>query len=97
MMNTCVSLFLQLILQLTLLGTSLYAEGVPSLCSQCLASAKEEFDKCRDAAISREDKNSCEGKKDARAKACQGGECKIERAAQSGNRDMPQPRSPAAP
>lgn len=70
---------------LALLGTPLYAEIPQSLCEQCLTSAKQELKKCLDAAISQEDKTSCAEKKETRAKACDDGECKIERAAQSGN------------
>jgi len=41
---------------------------------------------CLDEAISHEDKASCAERKEARTKACEEGECKIERAAQSGNK-----------
>lgn len=67
---------------LILIGTPIYAE---SLCLQCLKAAKEELKKCLEGAISQEDKISCEKKQETRAKACEDGECKIERA-QSGNK-----------
>lgn len=70
---------------LVLLGTPLYAQIDQKLCVECLATAKEELKKCLDAAISQEDKTFCAEKKETRAKACDDGECKIERAAQSGN------------
>ena len=70
---------------LILLGTPLYAQIDQSLCLQCLTTAKEELKKCLDEAISQEDKKSCQEKQEARTKACEEGECKIERAAQNGN------------
>jgi len=69
-----------------LLGTPVYAQINQSLCVQCLATAKEELKKCLDEAISHEDKNSCQEKQTARTMTCENGECKIERAAQSGNK-----------
>lgn len=70
-----------------LIGTPTYAE---SLCLQCLNAAREELKKCLEGAISQEDKISCEEKQETRAKACEDGQCKIERA-QSGNK----PEGPA--
>ena len=67
---------------LIFIGTPIFAE---SLCLQCLNAAREELKKCLEGAISREDKISCEEKQETRAKACENGECKIERA-QSGNK-----------
>ncbi len=75
------------LLSLILLGTPLYAQTNQNLCVQCLAKAKEELKKCLDGAISQEDKVSCDEKKDTRAKACEDGECKIERAAQNSDKD----------
>ena len=72
---------------LILLGTPLYAQIDQKLCSQCLQTAQEELKKCLDEAISQEDKTSCAEKQDARTKVCQDGECKIERAAESGNKN----------
>jgi len=57
--------------------------GVQTLCVQCLKGTRDELRKCLDAAISQEDKKSCQEKQKTRAKACDNGECKIERA-QSG-------------
>ncbi len=59
------------------LGTPLYAQ---SLCLDCLAAVRAELKKCLENAISQEDKKSCGDKKDAQAKTCEDGECKIERA-----------------
>jgi hypothetical protein len=70
---------------LIMLGTPIYAQTIDqSLCVQCLITAKEESKKCLDGAISQEDKKSCLEKQETRAKTCDNGECKIERAAQSG-------------
>jgi hypothetical protein len=68
-----------------LLGTPVYAQIDQSLCVQCLATTKEELKKCIDAAISQEDKRSCHEKQETHAKTCEN-ECKIEKAAQSGNK-----------
>jgi hypothetical protein len=68
-----------------LLGTPVYAQIDQSLCVQCLATAKEELKKCLDEAISQEDKKSCQERQAAHTTTCENGECKIERAAQSGN------------
>lgn len=67
-----------------LLGTPVYAQIDQSLCMQCLASTKEELKKCLEEAISQEDKKACQEKQDTHAKTCEN-ECKIEKAAQSGN------------
>jgi hypothetical protein len=70
---------------LIMLGTPIYAQIDQSLCVQCLATAKEELKKCIDEAISQEDKRSCHEKQETHAKTCEN-ECKIEKAAQSGNK-----------
>jgi hypothetical protein len=70
---------------LIFLGTPVHAQIDQNLCAQCLKTAQEEFKKCLDEAISQEDKTSCAKKQEARTKTCEEGECKIERAAQSGN------------
>jgi hypothetical protein len=62
---------------LHLFVTPLYAQ---SPCLDCLAAAREELKKCLESAISQEDKKSCADKKEAKAKTCEDGECKIERA-----------------
>ena len=70
---------------LLILGTPIYAQIIDqSLCVQCLTTAKEELIKCLDAAISQEDKKSCQNKQETRAKTCHSGECKIAREAESG-------------
>jgi hypothetical protein len=71
---------------LILLGTPIYAQIDQSLCLKCLKAAQDEVKACLDEAISHEDKASCAERKEARTKACEEGECKIERAAQSGNK-----------
>jgi len=63
-------------LSIILIGTSVSGQ---SLCEECLRTAQEELKKCLDGAISQEDKISCAEKKEARAKTCEDGECKIER------------------
>jgi hypothetical protein len=69
-----------------LIGTSVHGQIDQSLCEQCLAIAKEELRKCLIEAISQEDKKSCQGKQETRLKTCENGECKIEKAAESGNK-----------
>ena len=70
---------------LIMLGTPLYAQIIDqSLCVQCLTTTKAELKTCLEGAISQEDKKSCQEKQATRAKTCDNGECKIERAAQSG-------------
>jgi hypothetical protein len=71
---------------LLFLESPTYAQIDQSLCTICLKAAQDELKKCLGEAISQEDKNSCAEKKDGGAKACQEGECQIERAAQRGNK-----------
>ena len=71
---------------LIFLGTPVYAQIDQNLCAQCLKTAQEELKKCLDNAISKEDKTSCAEKQVAQTKACEDGECKIEKAAESGNK-----------
>ena len=71
---------------LILLATPIYAQIDQKLCSQCLKTAQEKLKKCLDEAISQEDKTSCAEKQEAQTKVCEDGECKIERAAESGNK-----------
>lgn len=67
---------------LLLLETPLYAQIIDqSLCTQCLITAKAELKKCLEAAISQEDKKSCQGKQETHAKTCEN-ECKIAKAAE---------------
>ena len=73
-----------------LLGSPIHAQIDQSLCAQCLATAKEELKKCIDEAISQEDKRSCHEKQEKHAKTCEN-ECKIEKAAQSGNKSEAPP------
>jgi len=65
-------------------AASLYAE---SLCLQCHYAASRELKKCIEAAISKEDKLSCQKKQEAKERVCEDGECKIERAAQGGSQN----------
>jgi len=80
---------LRLVLSLfiLLIGTPVHAQIDQSLCELCLATAREELRKCLIEAISQEDKKSCQRKQETRAKTCEDGECKIERAAESGNKN----------
>jgi hypothetical protein len=67
---------------LIMLGTPIYAQMIDqSLCVQCVTTAKAELTKCLEAAISQEDKKSCQEKQETHAKTCEN-ECKIERAAE---------------
>jgi hypothetical protein len=75
-----------LLFPLILLGSPLYAQVDQSLCVHCLATAKDELKKCLDEAITQEDKKSCQEKERTRTTTCENGECKIEGAAQSGNK-----------
>ena len=61
---------------LLFLGAPVYAQ---SPCVECLKAAQEQLKQCLDNAISEEDKKSCAEKQQARAKACENGECEIER------------------
>jgi len=73
------------LVSLIMLGTPIHAQIIDqTLCVQCLTTAKDELKKCLDAAISQEDKKSCQNKQETRAKTCNDGECEIERAARSG-------------
>jgi hypothetical protein len=74
-----------------LIGTPVHAQIDQSLCEKCLATAKEELRKCLIEAISQEDKQDCQEKQETRAKTCEDGECKIERAAKSGNKNETPP------
>lgn len=66
-----------------MLGTPSYAQIIDqSLCVQCLTRSKAELTQCLEAAISQEDKKSCQDKQETHAKTCEN-ECKIERAAES--------------
>ena len=65
------------VLTLLLFAAPLAAQ---SPCQDCLAAARAELKKCLENAISQEDKRSCADKKEAKAKTCEDGECKIERA-----------------
>ena len=70
---------------LIMLGTLIYVYAQiidQSLCVQCLTTSKTELNKCLEAAISQEDKKSCQEKQETHAKICEN-ECKIERAAES--------------
>jgi hypothetical protein len=67
---------------LLLLWTPTHAQIIDqSLCTQCLTTAKGEFKKCLEAAISQEDKKSCQEKQETHAKTCKN-ECKIAKAAE---------------
>lgn len=66
---------------LIMIATPIYAQIIDqSLCVQCVTTAKAELNTCLEAAISQEDKKSCQEKRETRAKTCEN-ECKIERAA----------------
>ena len=67
---------------LLLLGAPIHAQIIDqSLCTQCLTIAKAELKKCLKAAISQEDKKSCQEKQKTHAKICEN-ECEIAKAAE---------------
>lgn len=67
---------------LLLLGAPTHAQVIDqSLCTQCLTTAKAELKKCLEAAISQEDKKSCQEKQETHTKTCEN-ECKIAKAAE---------------
>ena len=69
-----------------MLATPTYGQVIDrSLCDQCLTTSKAELQRCLEAAISQEDKKFCQVKQDTHMKNCEN-ECKIEKAAQSGNK-----------
>lgn len=66
---------------LIMIETPLYAQIIDqSLCVECDTTVKAELKTCLEAAISQEDKKSCQEKRETRAKTCEN-QCKIERAA----------------
>ena len=65
--------------------------GIKSLCLQCLTATRDELKKCLDAAISQEDKKSCQEKQETRAKTCDNGECNLERVQSGSKGDVPVP------
>jgi hypothetical protein len=75
-----------MLLAILLLGTPLYAQ---SLCAKCIEASQAELKKCLDEAISQEDKKSCLEKQEKRAKACDDGDCKIERTQGGSPVDVP--------
>jgi hypothetical protein len=71
-----------------LLGTPGYAQNP---CTDCLKTAQDQLKQCLGNAISQEDKNSCAERQQAKAKACENGECEIERAKDQNKTDaLPQ-------
>jgi len=59
-----------------LFGAPVFAQ---SFCVDCLKAAQEQLKQCLGNAISQEDKNSCAERQQAKAKACESGECESER------------------
>ena len=70
-------IFAVVLFPLLFAGAVAYAQ---SPCEECLKVSQEELKRCLDNAISQEDKKSCAEKRQAHAKVCESGECKIERA-----------------
>jgi len=50
-----------------------------SPCADCIQVAEKDLRSCLDNAISVDDKNECEEKREAQMKSCEGGECTAER------------------
>ena len=71
---------------------SLLLIGVPSYaqnpCVDCLKAAQEQLTQCLGHAISQEDKKSCAERQQAKTKACDNGECVIERTNNQNNNDV---------
>jgi hypothetical protein len=71
-----------------LFGAPVFAQ---SLCVDCLKAAQEQLKQCLGNAISQEDKKSCAERQQAKAKACENGECESERDKSiNGNEVLPQ-------
>lgn len=70
---------------IALVSSFAYAQNDHILCTQCVMKAKAELNRCIEAAISREDKESCTEKNESQTQSCSDGVCKIEKAAQGGN------------
>ena len=58
-------------------------------CVDCLKAAQERLKQCLGNAISQEDKNSCGERQQAKSKACENGECEIERVISLKINDVP--------
>jgi hypothetical protein len=82
---------------IALVTTSVHAQNDHILCTQCVIKAKAELNRCLEAAISREDKESCTEKNESQTQSCSDGVCKIEKAAQSGNTSEKQQERKAPP
>ena len=70
-------------------GRPVYAQ---SLCSECLKAADKELKTCIENAISVEDMNSCEDKREEQLKTCEDRECKVERENRETTIDVPPQR-----
>jgi len=68
-----------------LFGAPVFAQN---FCVDCLKAAQEQLKQCLDNAISQEDKNSCAERQQAKAKACESGECEIERTKTQNKNDV---------
>jgi len=73
------------LLPILLFGTSVFAQNP---CTDCLKAAQEQLTQCLGNAISQEDKKSCAERQQAKAKACENGECEIERAKSQNTNDV---------
>jgi hypothetical protein len=70
---------------IALVSSFAHAQHDHILCTQCVMKAKAELNRCLEAAISREDKESCTEKNESQTQSCSDGVCKIEKAVQGGN------------
>lgn len=71
---------------LLLLGIPAFAEPT---CFECLSATQEELRRCLNNAISEEDKLQCDLNQRDQARACEDGECKVEREAREKKPDAP--------
>ncbi len=74
-----------------------HAQNDHILCTQCVMKAKAELNRCLEAAISREDKESCTEKNESQTQSCSDGVCKIEKAAQGGTTSEKQQERKSSP
>jgi hypothetical protein len=66
------------------------------LCEDCLNEAKHLLAQCLEGAISKEDKQSCSERQQARSKGCESSQCMIERSARKLDKPVEQQSQPGA-
>ncbi|MBA5866963.1 MAG: hypothetical protein GDA67_09760 [Nitrospira sp. CR1.3] len=76
------------------LASPLFAQ---SPCADCLKATEEGLRTCLDNAFSAEDRVACEDRRRARMRACEIGECKIERDERATQENRTEPQAPNRP